>query len=194
MAKLSAVQVRNAKPQSKPYKLTDGHGLFLHVATSGKKTWRYRYRIADTELTFVIAEYSQMSLKNARKERLAIMEMVKAGVNPAKQRRKARQENIEKEAESAKLKKNSFEQVTLEWVEQQRERWSQDHANAVLATLRADAFPVLGGIPVDAIQPPQVLQVVRVIKKTRLFGDCLKGPAKNDSCASLRGPDRQGHE
>ena len=37
MAKLSAVQVRNAKPQSKPYKLTDGHGLFLHVATSGKK-------------------------------------------------------------------------------------------------------------------------------------------------------------
>jgi len=165
MAKLSAVQVRNAKPQSKPYKLTDGHGLFLHVATSGKKTWRYRYRIADTESTFVIAEYPQMSLENARKERLAIMEMVKAGVNPAKQRRKARQENIEKEAESAKLKKNSFEQVTLEWVEQQRERWSQDHANAVLATLRADAFPVLGDIPVDAIQPPQVLQVVRVIEK-----------------------------
>ena len=132
MAKLSAVQVRNAKPRSKPYKLTDGHGLFLHVATSGKKTWRYRYRIADSESTYVIAEYPQMSLEKARKERIAIKEMVKAGINPAKQRRKARQENIENEAESAKLKKNSFEQVALEWIEQQRERWSQDHANAVL--------------------------------------------------------------
>ena len=115
-----------------------------------------------------------MSLENARKERLAIMEMVKAGVNPAKQRRKARQENIEKEAESAKFKKNSFEQVILEWVEQQRERWSQDHANAVLATLRADAFPVLGDIPVDAIQPLQVLQVVRVIEKRGSLEIALK--------------------
>ena len=52
-----------------------------------------------------------MSLENARKERLAIMEMVKAGVNPAKQRRKARQENIEKEAESAKLKKTALSRL-----------------------------------------------------------------------------------
>jgi len=36
---LTAIQVRNAKPKEKPYKLVDGKGLFLHVATSGKKTW-----------------------------------------------------------------------------------------------------------------------------------------------------------
>jgi len=165
MSKLSAVQVRNAKPQSKPYKLTDGHGLFLHVAKSGKKTWRYRYKIAGSESTFVMGEYPQMSLENARKERIAIQEMVKAGINPAKQRRKVRRKTIEKEAEGTKLKKNSFEQVALEWIEQQRERWSRDHANAVLATLRADAFPILGDIPVDTIQPPQVLQVIRAIEK-----------------------------
>jgi integrase len=165
MAKLSAVQIRNAKPQSKPYKLTDGHGLFLHVAKSGKKTWRYRYKMAGSESTFVMGEYPRMSLENARKERIAIQEMVKAGINPARQRRKVRQENIEKEAENSKLRKNSFEQIALEWIEQQRERWSHNHANAVLATLRAGAFPVLGDIPVDAIQPPQILQVVREIEK-----------------------------
>ncbi|NLZ16170.1 MAG: DUF4102 domain-containing protein [Desulfobulbaceae bacterium] len=37
--------MRNAKPKEKPYKLNDGKGLFLHVATSGKKTWRYRYEL-----------------------------------------------------------------------------------------------------------------------------------------------------
>jgi len=165
MAKLSAIQVRNAKPQSKPYKLTDGHGLFLHVATSGKRTWRYRYKIDGSESTFVMGEYPQMSLENARNERFAIQEKVKAGINPARQRKKIRQATIEKETESGKLKKNSFEQVALEWIEQQKERWSHNHAAAVLATLQADAFPVLGDIPVDAIQPPQVLQVVRAIEK-----------------------------
>ncbi|MEN8135451.1 MAG: tyrosine-type recombinase/integrase [Thermodesulfobacteriota bacterium] len=165
MTKLSAIQVRNAKSKSKPYKLNDGHGLYFHVATSGKKTWRYRYKIDGSESTFVMGEYPHMSLENARKERFAIQELVKAGINPAKQRRKTRQETIEKEAEKSKAKKNSFEQVALEWIEQQRERWTHNHANAVLATLRADAFPIIGDIPVDAIQPPQVLQVIRTIEK-----------------------------
>ncbi len=47
MAKLTAVQVRNAKVTGKAYKLTDGYGLHLHVSKSGRKTWRYRFRIAD---------------------------------------------------------------------------------------------------------------------------------------------------
>ena len=40
---LTAIEVRNAKPKDKPYKLTDGKGLHLHIAPSGKKTWRYRF-------------------------------------------------------------------------------------------------------------------------------------------------------
>ncbi len=35
---ITAVQARNAKPREKAYKLNDGKGLFLHIATSGKKT------------------------------------------------------------------------------------------------------------------------------------------------------------
>jgi hypothetical protein len=42
---LTALEVRNAKARIKPYKLADGKGLFLHVATSGRKTWRYRYEL-----------------------------------------------------------------------------------------------------------------------------------------------------
>ena len=37
MSKLSAIAVRNAKPKEKPYKRTDGKGLYLHIATNGKK-------------------------------------------------------------------------------------------------------------------------------------------------------------
>ncbi|NOQ67140.1 MAG: integrase, partial [Desulfobacterales bacterium] len=51
MSKLSAVGVRNAKPKNKPYKLSDGNGLYLHIAISGKRTWRYRFKIAGKEST-----------------------------------------------------------------------------------------------------------------------------------------------
>jgi hypothetical protein len=44
--------------KKKGYKLTDSKGLFLHVAISGKKNWRYRYELPPgKESTFVIGEY-----------------------------------------------------------------------------------------------------------------------------------------
>jgi hypothetical protein len=42
---LTNVQCRNAKPKPKPYKLTDGNGLYLEVKPSGAKVWRYRYEL-----------------------------------------------------------------------------------------------------------------------------------------------------
>ena len=41
--KLSAAKVRNAKPQSKPYKLSDGKGMYLLVTPKGAKLWRMDY-------------------------------------------------------------------------------------------------------------------------------------------------------
>ena len=49
MAKLTAIQIRKAKPQDKPYKLPDGQGLNFHVAVSGKRTWRYRFKLNKKE-------------------------------------------------------------------------------------------------------------------------------------------------
>ena len=164
MPTLTAVQIRNAKPKDKPYKLTDSHGLYLHVAPSGKKTWRYRYKIEGKESTFVMGEYPQMSLEQARKERADAREMVKMGTNPAQERREIKQGAFEQKRASREKREHSFEAVALDWISQQKERWSREHANAVLATLEADAFPLLGSHPVDTITPPMVLQVVRRIE------------------------------
>ena len=51
---LTAVQVRNAKPKEKPYKLADGKGLYLFIFPNGKKSWRYRYRFNHKETLFTI--------------------------------------------------------------------------------------------------------------------------------------------
>ncbi|WP_247869806.1 Arm DNA-binding domain-containing protein [Herbaspirillum sp. ST 5-3] len=43
---LTDIQPRNAKPKEKPYKLSDGGGLYLLVNTDGAKYWRMDYRHA----------------------------------------------------------------------------------------------------------------------------------------------------
>ncbi|CNK48642.1 integrase [Yersinia enterocolitica] len=42
--KLNARQVDTAKRKEKPYKLSDGGGLFLLVNTNGSRYWRLKYR------------------------------------------------------------------------------------------------------------------------------------------------------
>lgn len=38
---LTPIQITNAQPRSRPYKLTDGAGLHLVVSPGGTKAWRY---------------------------------------------------------------------------------------------------------------------------------------------------------
>lgn len=164
MPKLTAVQVRNAKAKDKPYKLADGNGLYIHVATSGKKTWRYRFKLAGKESIFTLGHYPAMSLEKARKAKAQARELVKAGKNPAKERRARRQAMIEQERATKKTPDNSFEAIALEWIEQQKDGWSPDHARATRATLERDAFPMIGHHRVDTITPPMVLQVLKNIE------------------------------
>ncbi len=164
MPKLTAVQILKAKPQDKPYKLTDSHGLYLHVAKSGKKTWRYRYRIANKESTYVMGEYPEMTLELARKERANLREMVKMGINPSQERRERRLEALEKEKAIKEEQGNTFKAVALDWIKQQKGRWSKGHANAVRATLEHDAYPIIGSCPVDTITPPMILRIIREIE------------------------------
>jgi len=164
MAKLTALEVRNAKVTDKPYKIPDGHGLYLHVATSGKKTWRYRFRVNRKESTFSLGTYPQMSLEQARGARMKAREQVKNGVNPAQERREKIQQLREIEDAEKNLGKTTFEFIANEWIELQGENWSKKHADAVYATLAHDAFPLIGNLQIDIITPPQVLKVLRNIE------------------------------
>jgi hypothetical protein len=41
---LTETAIRSAKPREKPYKLFDERGLYLLVAPTGGRLWRFRYR------------------------------------------------------------------------------------------------------------------------------------------------------
>jgi integrase len=105
-----------------------------------------------------------MGLEQARYARMEARELVKEGKNPALLRRQEIQHQIDRQLAHKEAKENSFKNIALEWVSKQREGWSKDHADAVLGTLRFDAFPDIGELPIDTITPPQVLNVLRKIE------------------------------
>ena len=58
---LTDTAIRNAKPQSKPYRVFDGRGLYLEVSVRGSKYWRFKYRYAGRERRLAIGVYPPVS-------------------------------------------------------------------------------------------------------------------------------------
>lgn len=57
---LNINEVKNAKPASATYKLTDGNGLSLQVSPFGIKTWHYRYRHKGREKVLTLGRYPEI--------------------------------------------------------------------------------------------------------------------------------------
>jgi hypothetical protein len=66
---LTALGVKSAKPQDKPYKLSDEKGLYLLVTPSGSKLWRFDYRFADKRKTLAFGKWDDVELAGARERR-----------------------------------------------------------------------------------------------------------------------------
>ena len=107
---LTDLQIRNAKPRGKPYKMGDSLGLFLLVQPTGGKLWRLKYRIAGKEKKLGLGTYPDVGLSEARKGRDDARALIAQGKDPSleKQRQKAR----------AHLSaENTFEAIANEYIE-----------------------------------------------------------------------------
>jgi integrase len=162
ISKLTVLDIRNAKG---PCRLSDGEGLFFEITDKGMKRWLYRFKLDGKNGMFIVGRYPSLSLKEAREKHQQAKSLVNQGIKPAQKRRDNKQANIDKEREKKDVRTKSFQYVALEWVEQQREAWSTDHARAVTDSLRNNIFTHIGDRPVDDITPPDVLKVLRKIEK-----------------------------
>lgn len=99
---LTDTTLRGLKAQSKPYKVTDGAGLYVVISPTGTKTFRYDYRLDGKRETLTLGRYapgtanrigdelkglgygSVVSLKDARLLRDRASRQVEAGISPSK--------------------------------------------------------------------------------------------------------------
>ena len=134
MQRLNNTQIRNAKAQNKPVKLTDGEGLYLLVTSQGSKHWRLRYRLAGKENVFAIGTYPVIGLQEAREDRTAAKKLIAKGIHPAHNRKL---EKIRKSHEQA----NSFEAVAKEWLLNQAESWTAMEIQQRKSLLQRYVYP-----------------------------------------------------
>lgn len=172
---LNDTQCRNAKPREKPYKLTDGNGLYLEVKPNGVKAWRYRFELHGKESVFAIGNYApapageskddakrrcaggRLTLQEAREARLDARGLVKQGINPAHQRQTDR---IKQSYESA----TTFEAVAREWLD--LKEWEPVTKARRIDMLERIVFPTIGKLPIRSVTPAHVLHILQTTAKT----------------------------
>jgi integrase len=192
---LTDTEVRNAKPGAKPLKLFDGGGLYLEVAPSGGKWWRWKYRFAGKEKRLSLGVYPDVTLKAARERLAESRKLLADGIDPSENRKALKLAGAERAA-------NSFEVVAREWFAKYAPTWVEHHGDRIIRRLERDAFPWIGGRPIADIKAPELLAVVRRIEDRgaletahRALANCgqvfryaiATGRAERDISADLRG-------
>jgi integrase len=154
---LSDAKVRNAKPQDKPYKITDGEGMFLLVHPSGSKYWRLKYHFAGREKLLALGVYPDVSLADAREKRAQARKALAAGNDPGEVKKEVKRQTVAKTA-------NTFEIIALEWFEKRKHEWAGSSARTMKIRLDRYLIPTMGHRPIAEITAPDVLAMLRGIE------------------------------
>jgi integrase len=126
---LTDTQIRGARSAAKPWKLTDGGGLYLLVAPNGGRYWRYKYRSRGKEKILALGVYPKVTLAAARTQHAQARDLVKQGLDPGAERRSAA---------------TTFEEVARRWHAHWIENRHQQYAYYVMRRLELDVFPFIG--------------------------------------------------
>ncbi len=192
---LSELQIKNAKPADKPYRMADGGGLYIEVSPAGGKLWRLKFRFNGKEKRLSLGAYPAVGLKAARTMREDARQLLAQGIDPAAHKQAQKASRSERAG-------NSFEVIAREWLETFSKERAESHHSKIKARLEKDVFPWLGSRPVAEITAPEVLAVLRRIESRGVsetarrargnIGQVMRyaistGRASRDPCPDLRG-------
>lgn len=154
---LTDIQIRRLKPEDRPYRKSDGGGLFVEVRPNGSKLWRMAYRHDGKQKLLSFGAYPATSLASARAKRQDAKTLLADGIDPlasAKaeqaQQRALSEHTFGKIADEliAKGEKDGLAQRTLE-----KKRW-------ILSLVKPD----LENRPIEAITAADILAVLRKVE------------------------------
>lgn len=152
---LTPSAVANAKSKPKPYKLTDGRGMYLLVKPDGARWWRFDYRRPHSgkRNTLSLGVFPDVSLRQARDRREDARKLVADGIDPGDKRKAEAVANAD-----------TFEAVAREWHAKFAPLRTEGHAARVLRRFEVDVFPWIGAKPIGKLTAPDMLSVLRRIE------------------------------
>lgn len=136
----------------------DGAGLYLQVKNGGR-SWVLRYMRNAKARHMGLGPIADVSLAKARRKAAEYRSLLHDGGDPIEVRKAS------KEAARVSAAKNvTFKQCAERYVEALKSGWrNAKHAKQWLSTLETYAFPLLGALPVQAIDTALVMKVLQPI-------------------------------
>ncbi|MDP8101481.1 tyrosine-type recombinase/integrase [Phocoenobacter atlanticus] len=136
---LNDTKIKNAKPQEKEYRLSDGYNLFLIVKPNGAKLWRFMYTFEGKRPKISIGKYPAVTLKQAREKRLEFETLLQQGIDPRNYKEQA-------------LKIPTIQEFINEWFEFWKEGVKEKTARDELARLKFHLLPMFGNCRLDELE------------------------------------------
>jgi integrase len=140
----------------------DGGGLYLQVS-GGARSWIYRYTLDGRTRYMGLGSLAAVSLAEARARAAEARRLLSAGEDPIAARDA---QHAARRAQQATAM--TFRQCAESYIAAHRDGWrSAKHAAQWSATLQAYVYPIVGDLPVQAVDVGLVRKVLEPIWKTR---------------------------
>lgn len=173
---LTDLKIKAAQPESRPYHLTDGYGLFLAVQPNGSRLWRWKYRFQGKFRLMALGSYPEVSLANARAAHAEARAKLLNGTDPMVERKAEKsaaavlesRQISEAEVNGAKTNGeivNSFRKVAAQWFEKWRVGKVERYARDTEKRLKEDVLSRIGDRPIAAIKPPEIASLILAIEE-----------------------------
>jgi integrase len=146
----------------------DGGGLYLSAkplkeGDGVSRSWIFRYRRLGRLRDLGLGPLSTVSLSTARDRARQSRQKLLDGVDPIEERKAARVA-----AAINAARRMTFEQCAESYIEANRAGWkSAKHADQWRSTLLTYAYPIIGTLPVDAVEDVHVLKIIQPIWTTK---------------------------
>jgi integrase len=138
-------------------------GLLLQISKSGAKSFVLRYELRGREHMLGLGSAKVLSLKDARERARAARRLLLDGIDPVMQKHVAKAA-----AKAAEAKRINFRKAAEQYFELHQAEWKNaEHRDQFLSSLEMYAFEVIGDLPIDAIDTPNVMAVVQPIWLTK---------------------------
>ena len=154
---LTDKEIQSAKPREKPYRVTDGGGLYLEVSPAGGKLWRWKYRFGGKEKRLAIGIYPKVRASEARSKVADARKTLEGGIDPSTAKR------MQKEQQKISAD-TTFEAIARQWYAKVSPAVAETTRKKLLRRLERDVFPWIGNKPIADLAAPDLLTVIRRIE------------------------------
>jgi integrase len=155
---LSDRTIRALKPKDKPYKATDGQGLYILVTSQGSRLWRFDYRFQGKRLTLSLGKFPDVGLADARARLAEARQTLAQGRDPG----------TIKQSQNAAANDN-FAALADDWLtKRKKEGLAQPTIDKLEWFIRLVADD-LGRLPVKQIGTAEVLKALRRVESREKY-------------------------